>query len=726
MRLKPVASPFREMVWVTSRIVRRISRLRLFYGLILGLFSGGAPMPLVAVAGIEASETRFTPAHVYANTTAVIINIVENESYRSLAMDNALSAQILERYLNSLDPDRNIFLHEDITAFARYKERLDEAMHAGDLDPIFAIFAVFQARLEQRTDFAQVLLQGPVELDTNETYSLEGNNRPWAASQLELDELWRKRVKNDLISLRLAGQESARAATTLRTRYQQLKKYAANLQPDEVYQIFINAYLSLLDPHSAYFLPRTLKRNHNPAKPPLEGIGVQLKRDKDFAVVKRIFAGGSADRSGQIHPGDRIIGVANAADGEITDVVAWTLKDIVSLIRGPKGTVVRLWILPKDAPLHRPHRLVTLTRDRIKLEELRTKKSIIPLSKGDLGHRIGVIHIPKFYLDYAGYGRGTGNYLSTTRDVERLINELKRQNIDGLLIDLRGNRGGALLEAVRLTGLFIASGPVVQVKDAVQHVEIYRDSDLREIYSGPLAVLVDRYSASASEIFAGAIQDYRRGLVIGEHTYGKGTVQQTIDINRSSNNANVSFGQLVITIAQYFRVTGNSTQIRGVVPDIVFPTRPSLHVAGESTEPNALPWERISSLEFKPFANAPMVNPEIRERHLTRLHQGIPLRETLGTAQPEGAAQLKNNLSLNLNNRRRKQEAEQQALRTRENRWRRALGLHPLLETQPDDGQLQKRWADQVLMESAEILSDAIEQNRRSELSSASPRAKLD
>lgn len=720
MRLKSVAGPSSKNFHVTGGLPCRLRRFHLFSGHILGLLLAGAAPMLLLPTGVDASETRSTPAHVYSSTTASIVDIVENECYRNRPLDDELSAQILDRYLNNLDPDRDIFLHEDITAFAQYRKRLDEAMREGDLDPIFAIFAVFQTRLKQRADFADSLLQRPIEVDTDEKYSPARANRPWAANQLELDELWRKRVKNDSIRLRLAGQKPARASNTLRTRYQQRKKHAAQLQPDEVYQIFINAYLSLMDPHSAYFLPRPFRRSRNPAEPPLEGIGVQLRRDKDNAVVKRIFAGGSADRSGQLHRGDRIIGIANRADGEMTDVVAWTLEDIVSLIRGPKGTVVRLRILPKDAPLHGSHRLVTLTRDRIRLEELRTKKTILQLSKGDLEYRIGVIHIPRFYMDYAGYGRGAGNYLSTTRDAERLISELQQQKIDGLIIDLRGNRGGALLEAVGLTGLFIASGPVVQVKDAVQHVEVHRDSNPREGYAGPLAVLVDRYSASASEIFAGAIQDYGRGLIVGEQTYGKGTVQQTIDLNRPTNDANASFGQLVITVAQYFRVSGNSTQTRGVFPDIVFPAHPSLVVSGEGTETNALPWERISSLDFEPFANALVVTPEILERHQMRLHNSIPLREALQVAQAGEAAQVKNKLSLNLKIRRRQQEAEAQERRERENGWRRALGLKPLLETQLDDGQLQKRWADTVLVETAEILGDAIDQSQRSKLSVAS------
>ncbi len=698
--------------WVTGRLPCRSSRFQFCSDYLLGLLVVSTITPSLSASRIEAREITSTPAHVYASTTALIIDIVENECYRTRPLNDELSARILDRYLHSLDPDRNVFLQEDIESFERYRTQLDDAMREGDLEPIFEIFGVFRARLKQRSDFAESHLQRSIELDTNETYSLPGNQQPWAASQHELDEIWRQRIANDSIGLRLSGQTPIRATRTLRTRYRQLTKHATHLKPDEVYRIFINAYLSLLDPHSAYFLPRPLRRSRNPGEPALEGIGVQLRRNNDLAVVKRIFAGGSADRSGQLHRGDRIIGVADGAEGEITDVVAWTLKDIVSLIRGPRGTVVRLQILPKDADLHGSHRLVTLTRDRIRLEELRTQRTIIALSKGDRRYRIGVIKIPRFYLDYAGYGRGAGNYTSTTRDVERLIAEFKQENTNGLIIDLRGNRGGALLEAVALTGLFIASGPVVQVRDAAQHVEIYRDSDPREVYSGPLAVLVDRYSASASEIFAGAIQDYGRGLILGEQSYGKGSVQQTMDLNRRTTDANASFGQLVITVAQYFRITGDSTQIRGVLPNIVFSVHPRPRVTGEATEPNALLWERIASLEFKPFANALQLSPEIHRRHLMRLHDSVLLPDQPRNAQFESAAPLSSSLSLNLKTRRRLLEAAQQARRERENEWRHALGLQPLSDTQLDDGHLQQRWADEVLVETAEILGDTIAQRQ--------------
>lgn len=539
--------------------------------------------------------TRLTVTRAQADTAALIADIVAKDHYETLSLDDSLSERILASYLASLDPYKDVFLKADVEAFSKFAHALDDGLIEGDIAPAFQIFAVFHARLEERTSFAERFLEG------EPTFDAERRSRgdlDWAVSRAELDRRWRARLSRE------AGRLSSRGAQdvvqSLSVRYQQLARRYRALSSDEVFRHFIDAYLDTLDPHTGYFLPRRrAAQRTGPGNGSLQGIGVQLRSRREHVVIKRIFEGGPADHSRQLHVGDRILAVAQGP-GEFTDVVAWTLNDVVDLIRGPAGTEVRLQILPKGMSQERSPGTLALRRGKIELKEVRVKGSIEVSERNGKLFRIAVIDVPSFYIDYAAYGRGATQYTSTTQHVERFLRSPEHERIDGLLIDLRGNRGGALIEAVRLAGLFIATGPIVQVRDNAGSVTVHRDTDPRVVYAGPLAVIVDRYSASASEIFAGAMQDYRRGIVLGERSYGKGTVQQTLDLNSVPNTGRHTIGQLVLTIAKYFRVTGESTQLHGIMPDVPLPPVYAATEYGESIEDNALDWERVPAVEFEP------------------------------------------------------------------------------------------------------------------------------
>lgn len=639
-------------------------------------------------------------------TTAMIAEVVTNEHYRNIRPDDALPARVFANYLDALDPHRLIFLAADIERFRTQQQALDEILHDGTLTLVSTIFATFKQRLDERVRYALTALNENLQFTSDEYYAVDRSAAGWVETARQHDALWLRRVKHEFLSLRLAGRDDNTVRAILGERYRQLRKRHRELDTDQVFRRFINAYLAVLDPHSGYFLPRRAKRGRNRAAP-LEGIGIQLKDDRGFVTIKRVFAGGAADRSGRLHVGDRIMAVGEDKDAALVDVVGWTLSDVVDLIRGPKGSHVRLQFQSPGSWAQDTPRQITLTRDRIKLEELRAWQSLIEAGDDHAPARFGVITIPSFYIDYAGYGRGAYRYASTSRDTEQLILRLHQDGIDGLIIDLCGNRGGALSEAVQLTGLFIESGPVVQVKDATGMVVVHRDTDGRVAYAGPLLVLVDRWSASASEIFAGAIQDYGRGIVVGEPTYGKGTVQKTFDLN-DFRSLSGTFGQLVLTVAQYFRVTGDGTQLRGVVPDIVLPVGLASRSFGERSEPQALPWEGVPPVEYA-RVTAP-ATAEVKRRQRMRVRADPAFRYVTQRVTPKRSSRAAvRKISLDETRRRRDRDATMAARRRHHTELRTQLGLAPPPDDGDDASELQKRWHRKILLEAAHILRDAIE-----------------
>ncbi len=560
-----------------------------------------APALAATSANALADIGGLAPLAKHIRTTHLINSLLRKYHYRKVSLDNALSGEILEAYLDALDPNRSYFLSRDIQEFKRHRYRFDDYLRAGELKPAYAVFAVFRKRVEERIAYARQLVNQDFDFSAHESYRIDRREDSWTTDRETLDEIWRKRVKNDVLSLRLEGVAREEIVDVLDKRYERIARRTAQLSSDDVFSLFINAYVSAIEPHTAYFSPRSSENFRIRMSLSLEGIGAVLQMDDDYTRIRRVVPGGPAENSGELGDGDRIVGVAQGEEAFV-DVIGWRLDDVVELIRGPKGTVVRLSILPKDAGAHGPTRIVSLVRNKIKLEEQAAQSSVLDVAGENGPMRIGVIELPTFYVDFDARARGESDYRSTTRDVKRLLQELQQDGVAGIVIDLRGNGGGSLSEATSLTGLFIESGPIVQVRDTSGRIQINSDPDPSIVYSGPLAVLVDRESASASEIFAGAMQDYGRGLIIGEPTFGKGTVQNLVDLDDFSDGRYGSLGQLKVTIAQFFRVNGDSTQHRGVVPDIVFPTAVDAEMHGERALENALPWATVTAARYVPHA----------------------------------------------------------------------------------------------------------------------------
>ena len=651
-------------------------------------------------------------------STVLITKFIDSFHYKETALGDAESKKIFEQYLKVLDPNRSFFTAEDIALFNRYETLLDDSLLKGDLGPAFAIFELFSQRRVERAEFALERLEQPFDFGLDEAYHFDRREAAWAKDVDELDELWRKRVKNDVLSLLLANKEESELKKTLRSRYERLKTRAYQYHAEDTYEFFINAYLTQVEPHTAYFSPRTSENFDINMSLSLEGIGAVLQTVDEHTVVRRIVPGGPADLSGLLHADDRIVGVAQGMEGELIDVIGWRLDDVVDLIRGPKDSVVRLAVLPKEKGVSSPSQTISIVRNKIKLEEQQAKKSIIELGDEDSPQRIGVITIPTFYMDFAAAQRGEKDYRSTTRDTQVLIKELLAEEVDGIVVDLRGNGGGSLSEAVSLTGLFIKSGPVVQVQENSGDLKIYRDEDDKTVYSGPLAVLVDRSSASASEIFAGAIQDYRRGVIVGEPTFGKGTVQSVIDLNRYVD-IKETLGRLKLTIAQFFRVNGESTQHRGVVPDVVFPTAENSDEHGERSLDNALPWAQIKAASYNAHQNSKFILGDVIKHHQQRVKNDEGFRFLLAQADLRRANADKKVISLLMEERKKERDTLEKDNRDRLNQFRVSVGLEPVKMDEGEDDRLasgdernEKAFADAVdmieLKETAAILGELI------------------
>ena len=558
------------------------------------------PIGAFASALSELEKTALPQSEEKQSRTTKLINyLIDKSHYRKISLDDNFSVKVLDRYIDSLDPSRSVFLAADISQFETLKYEIDDYIKQGNLDLAYAIFEIYRTRINQRVEFSLERLQQPFDFTIDEEFSLDREDAEWAGSVQELDDYWRKRIKNDILNLRLAGKQPLEITETLEQRYTHIARRARQFKSEDVYQNFINSYVSTIEPHTSYYSPRGAENFKIHMRLSLEGIGAVLQTENEHTLVRRIIPGGPADISGVLQSDDRIIGVGQEND-EIIDVIGWRLDDVVELIRGPKESVVSLEILPADSGLDGESEIITIVRDKIKLEEQAANKQILELESALGNLSIGVITLPSFYSDFDGRNINNPDFRSTTKDVKLLLKELKSTGIDGLIIDLRGNGGGALSESISLTGLFIKKGPVVQVQNSNGRTQVDRDPDPEIVYEGPLTVLVDRYSASASEIFAGAIQDYHRGLIIGEPTFGKGTVQNLVSLNRFVNS-DEDLGQLKVTIAQFFRVNGDSTQHRGVVPDVTWPFTEREQQSGERMFDNAIPWRHIDSVSYSPF-----------------------------------------------------------------------------------------------------------------------------
>lgn len=612
-------------------------------------------------------------------------------AYRPRALDEAMVDDVFKRYLEALDPSKMFLTADDVAGFQRWKGNLAGSIRAGDTAPAYAIFDVYKQRAEARLNQARELLQQQelFDFDGDERWYYDRKDAQWAQQGSELDTLWRQSVRNDWLRLQLAGRKPEDIRKTLDRRYQRSIRDLGETKGADVFQIFMNAYAGAVDPHTAYYNPRSAELFDQQMSLSLEGIGAVLQRQDEVVVIREIVPGGPAALSGKLKPGDRIVGVGQGASGAVEDVVGWRIDDVVEKIKGPKDTVVRLDVIPAEAGLDSAPARISITRARVRLEEQAAKSEVIEIpAVGDLPlRRIGVIKLPAFYSDFEGRRRNSDDYASATRDVARILRGYRGQDIDGVVMDLRRNGGGSLNEAIELTGLFIDNGPVVQVRQAGGRVSVESDNTRSVAWSGPLAVLIDRASASASEIFAGAIQDYGRGLVIGENSYGKGTVQNLADLDRWPGRQTEPLGRVKLTVAQFFLPGGASTQNRGVVPDIAFPVTVDAAEYGESTYDNAIAWTRIAAVPHARYGQFASMLPRLQARHDARVARDVEWQWWFEDVEESRAEREKKYVSLNLAERRAQRE-RQEAKRKQRQAQRVELGLplDPLADDASDDG----------------------------------------
>jgi len=670
---------------------------------VAAISTGTAPGPTTPVTPAMASSGELAPTDRHRRVVRLVSEVMDRQHYRQAPLDDKLSSQIYERYLDALDGNRSYLLASDIAEFERYRYKLDDAIKSADLEPAFAIFLRLQQRNRERIDYALGLLETEPDFSLDEDFTFDRSDQPWPAGVDELDELWRKRVKSDALSLALAGKDWSETQDVLRKRYQRLSKRIDQVSADDVFEIFMNAYSHVFDPHSNYLSPRNSEEYNIAMSLSYEGIGASLQLIDDYVTIVNILPGGPAAADGSIKPNDRITAVGQGSDGSFTDVVGWRLDDVVQLIRGPIDTVVRLQILPAGAMPGAPETVVELVRNKVTLEAQAARKELRTTTRGDEEVRIGIIDVPSFYQDYQARVAGESDYRSTTRDVRRLIDELKSEGIETLVIDLRNNGGGHLSEATGLVGLFIEEGPVVQLRETGGRIEVLDDPEPGLAWDGPLVVLVNRASASASEIFAGAIQDYGRGLVVGQQTYGKGSVQNLYPLDRYALGPKSGFGQLTVTIGKYYRVTGDSTQHRGVSPDIELPSLISTVDVGESTRDSALPWDRIRPADFSRRQGVESGLALIDRAHEARVRADADFTALQGDLESVERLRAQKTISLNLEKRQAERVAMEQERLARENARRAARGLEPLGSAEELDAAEQP---DAVLVEAAEIAAD--------------------
>ena len=563
-----------------------MSMKRTFLSSALALVLGISALPLAAKPSVADWE-YLQPDRDQVVASLNVVELLRRHHYNKPALNDERSKQIFDNYLKMLDPARSYFNAADIEEFSRWSTQFDDFLKSGKLEPGFTMYRRHLVRLQERLEYALAMLEkgvDKIDFTVDETLNVDREKAPWAKDSAELDDLWRKRVKDEVLRLKIAGKADKDIQELLTKRYKNQLKRLKQTRSEDAFQTYINAFSTTYDPHTTYLSPDNAENFDINMSLSLEGIGAVLQNDNENVKVVRLVPAGPAEKSKQIAPADKIIGVAQGND-EMVDVIGWRLDEVVKLIRGPKGSTVRLEVVPaSNPPGDQTSKTVTIVREAVKLEEQAAKKDILHLEENGRAYKLGVIEIPAFYLDFKAYRAGDPNYKSTTRDVKRLLDELTQEKVDGVIIDLRNNGGGSLQEATELTSLFIEQGPTVLVRNADGRVDVLADENKGAYYTGPLAVLVNRLSASASEIFAGAMQDYHRALIVGGQTFGKGTVQTIQPLNH---------GELKLTLAKFYRVSGQSTQHQGVIPDILYPDLMHTKDIGESALPAALPWDSI-------------------------------------------------------------------------------------------------------------------------------------
>ncbi|WP_188504245.1 carboxy terminal-processing peptidase [Parapedobacter pyrenivorans] len=616
---------------------------KVFFALFVVAIAACGSKPRV---NLEAEAGALQPTPQHAVIAKDVVGLFESVSYKKVPFNDSISSIIFNNLIEAMDQGKNYLMQSDIDEFEQYRNTLGQDFREGDLSAAYHIFNLYMKRYLNRLDYALTQVDEPHDFTVDETYVYNRESEGWFTSEAEANEQWRKRVKYDLLNLRISGNGSDSATVkqkeTLRNRYKNLISMAKKTDNNEAFQVIMTALTDAIDPHTSYFNPYFAQRFNEEMANTFEGIGARLTTENEVVKVADVIVGGPVYREKALQIDDRIIGVAQGEDGEFEDIIGWKLDHAVTKIKGPKGTVVRLKVIPAGQELTAEPKIVSLTRDRVVIEDESAKREIKEVV-GDDGktYRVGIISLPKFYIDFEAYRKNDPNYKSTTRDVRLLLDSLKQENVDAVVMDLRFNGGGSLQESIELTGLFIDKGPVVQVRDTRNRIEVNSDQEDGVAWDGPLGVIINRFSASASEIFAAAVQDYGRGIILGSQSYGKGTVQSAIDMSRvisptdrlllkaqADDKAGFpegapQFGQINLTLAKFYRITGSSTQHKGVEPDITFPSLYAAEKYGESSEPSALPWDQINASDFAPVADLGPVIARLATAHKTRM-DGAP------------------------------------------------------------------------------------------------------
>lgn len=669
-----------------------------------------------------------------------VVGLIENYNYKQIKIDDSISSIILDRYIKALDPSKYYFLASDIKEFEQYRTSLDDDFKNGDLSAPFYIFNVYLKRYNDRIDYSLAQIKAKYDYNQNDTYVYDREKMPWVSSTTALDDIWKKRVKYELVNLKITGSDAAKNIETLTKRYEGLKTQAAKFNNQDVFQILMDSFTEAIDPHTNYFNPRNAETFNQEMSRSIEGIGATLQLDNEVTKIVSVVPGGPAFKSKQINAGDRIVAVAQGANGDFEDIIGWRIDNAVSKIKGPKGTTVRLKIIPVGQDMSSKPVIITLVREKVILADQSAKKTVKTVQSDGKPYKIGIIDVPGFYADWEAARAGDKNYKSTTRDVRLLIDTLKNiDKVDAIVVDLRANGGGSLPEAIDLTGLFIDKGPVVQVREYNKEVSVNSDKDPGAVWTGPLGVMIDRLSASASEIFAGAIQDYGRGVVMGTQTYGKGTVQRVISLNEMldssilqrmmsaiaatksktkttsvpdkdgstvtivDKNGVPQLGQLNLTMGKFYRINGSSTQHKGVVPDFSFPSIYPLDKIGEDTEPSALPFDVIKPSNYQAVANLTDVKANLLKMHNERMATSVDYKilqeDILESKKREGET------SITLNEAKLKKERDDLEAKSYErlNKLRASRGLAPVKK---GDKSIKEEAFDFVQDESLKIMVD--------------------
>lgn len=703
-------------------VMQTIKVVSLIFFLGFSIVGHSAQQSLEELLSQASTLAELSPEKEQREASVYIARSLLLSHYRKQDIDRELSSKVFEHYLESLDSQKLHFLKSDIEEFEPYRFRLHGALKTGQLEPGFKIYNRYQQRFVKRLVYKIELLENDLkdmDFNKNEFIFSDRSEQEWAESEAELQDIWRKRVKSAALSLKLSGKTLEEAAESLRVRFQSQLKRGLQVRSEDAFQSYMNAFTTIYDPHTNYFSPRSSENFNINMSLSLEGIGAVLQSDNEYTKVVRLIPGGPAQKQGQLSPADRIVGVAQGKE-DMVNVVGWRLDEVVDLIRGPKQSTVRLEVIPSEAALDTETMEIAIVRDKVKLEDQAAKSSVLEVERNGVQRRFGVIAIPTFYADFQAMQQGDPNYKSTTRDVMNLMQEMRNEGeLDGLVIDLRGNGGGSLDEANRLTGLFIEEGPTVQIRSANDRVEVLTDPDPSIAYDGPLLVLVDRLSASASEIFAGAIQDYDRGIVMGSQTFGKGTVQSVRPLNH---------GQLKITQAKFYRISGASTQHKGVIPDILIPDTVDRSKVGEDSLDNALPWDSIASAGYKQVASNDHIEKLLNQRHLDRFSDNEEYQLLLEEIALLEQQRNKNEVSLNKTQREKEIAEAEQAQLALENKRRELMGKKPYksfedwendLEAQASESSDKPLEADFIVHEGVEVLIDLIEATSKAAVANA-------